>query len=241
MPSRSKARGESAARPAQTSPIVLNCLQRSRDHTFDVLLTSRHQRLLLRCRKWNAPVSGARWLRGRLGDGRLRAEAARCADNGLVARHLPLTSPALGSRFHRRHQRRGAGSLRQAIINSNSAGGSNNIIINGDVGTITLTSGDLPIVQNNATIVGNGNTLSGGGSFRGLFVGACRRAPARARTGRAPSAPAHARPGRAGSAPPVGPGGIRKRLRDSASTGALTFLLTLARGTRCLQGSIDCN
>ena len=66
----------------------------------------------------------------------------------------------------------GAGSLRQAIINANAAGGSNNIIINSGVGTITLTSGDLPIIQNNATIVGNGNTLSGGGSFRGLFVGA---------------------------------------------------------------------
>ena len=66
----------------------------------------------------------------------------------------------------------GAGSLRQAIISSNSAGGSNNIIINSGVGTITLTSGDLPIIQNNATIVGNNNTLSGGGTFRGLFVGA---------------------------------------------------------------------
>ena len=45
----------------------------------------------------------------------------------------------------------GAGSLRQAIINSNSAGGSNNIIINSGVGTITLTSADLPPIGNNAT------------------------------------------------------------------------------------------
>jgi uncharacterized protein with beta-barrel porin domain len=65
----------------------------------------------------------------------------------------------------------GAGSLRQAIINSNAAGGSNNIIINSGVGTITLTSGDLPTVANNASIVGNNNTLSGGGTFRGLFIG----------------------------------------------------------------------
>jgi fibronectin-binding autotransporter adhesin len=65
----------------------------------------------------------------------------------------------------------GAGSLRQAIINSNSAGGANNIIINSGVGTITLTSADLPPVANNATIVGNGNTLSGGNTFRGLFIG----------------------------------------------------------------------
>ena len=66
----------------------------------------------------------------------------------------------------------GAGSLRQAIINSNASGGSNTITINSGVGTITLTSGDLPSIANNATIVGNNNTLSGGGTFRGLFVGA---------------------------------------------------------------------
>ncbi|WP_422001589.1 autotransporter domain-containing protein [Reyranella sp.] len=66
----------------------------------------------------------------------------------------------------------GAGSLRQAIINSNAAGGANTIVINSGVGTITLTSGDLPSIANNATIVGNNNTLSGGGAFRGLFVGA---------------------------------------------------------------------
>ena len=65
----------------------------------------------------------------------------------------------------------GAGSLRQAIISSNSAGGCNNIIINSGVGTITLTSADLPTIANNATIVGNGNTLSGGNTFRGLFIG----------------------------------------------------------------------
>ena len=65
----------------------------------------------------------------------------------------------------------GAGSLRQAIINANTAGGTNNIIINSGVGTITLTSADLPTIANNATIVGNGNTLSGGNTFRGLFIG----------------------------------------------------------------------
>ena len=65
----------------------------------------------------------------------------------------------------------GAGSLRQAIVDSNSAGGSNNITINSGVGTIALTSADLPTIANNATIVGNGNTLSGGNTFRGLFVG----------------------------------------------------------------------
>src|SRR5206468_2911393 len=66
----------------------------------------------------------------------------------------------------------GAGSLRQAIIDSNAAGGSNNIVINPGVGTITLTSGDLPVIQNNATIVGNNNTLNGGNQYRGLFIGA---------------------------------------------------------------------
>jgi outer membrane autotransporter protein len=66
----------------------------------------------------------------------------------------------------------GAGSLRQAIVDSNAAGGSNRIILNSGLGTITLTSGDLPTVANNATIVGNNNTLSGNNQYRGLFVGA---------------------------------------------------------------------
>ncbi|MBX9942935.1 MAG: hypothetical protein K2Y40_02540, partial [Reyranella sp.] len=66
----------------------------------------------------------------------------------------------------------GAGSLRQAIIDSNAAGGTNTITINTGVGTITLTSGDLPTIANNATIVGNNNTLSGNNQFRGLFIGA---------------------------------------------------------------------
>ncbi|MGE5243047.1 MAG: autotransporter-associated beta strand repeat-containing protein [Betaproteobacteria bacterium] len=37
---------------------------------------------------------------------------------------------------------------------------------------ITLTAGDLPTVQHNITINGNGHTLSGNNQFRGLFVGA---------------------------------------------------------------------
>ncbi|NKJ49864.1 hypothetical protein CIC12_24635, partial [Burkholderia sp. SG-MS1] len=57
----------------------------------------------------------------------------------------------------------GAGSLRQAIIDSNAAGGSNTITVNSGVGTITLASGDLPTIASNVTIVGNNNTLSGGG------------------------------------------------------------------------------
>jgi hypothetical protein len=66
----------------------------------------------------------------------------------------------------------GVGSLRQAIMDSNLAGGSNTIAFNPGLGTITLTSGDLPLVQNNATIMGNGATLSGNNQFRGLFIGA---------------------------------------------------------------------
>ncbi|MFZ1884996.1 MAG: autotransporter domain-containing protein, partial [Rhodoplanes sp.] len=66
----------------------------------------------------------------------------------------------------------GAGSLRQAIIDSNAAGGTNTIILNNGIGTITLSSSDLPAVQNNVTIVGNNNTLSGNNQFRGLFIGA---------------------------------------------------------------------
>ncbi len=47
----------------------------------------------------------------------------------------------------------GAGSLRQAILDSNTVGGSNDININAGLGTITLAS-SLPIITNQATIVG---------------------------------------------------------------------------------------
>jgi uncharacterized protein with beta-barrel porin domain len=68
----------------------------------------------------------------------------------------------------------GVGSFRQAIADSNTAGGSNTITFTGAAagGTITLTSGDLPAVQNNVTIQANNATLNGGGTFRGLFIGA---------------------------------------------------------------------
>ncbi len=47
----------------------------------------------------------------------------------------------------------GAGTLRQAILDSNTNGGSNTININSGLGTITLAS-SLPIITNQATIVG---------------------------------------------------------------------------------------
>src|ERR1700726_4764428 len=52
----------------------------------------------------------------------------------------------------------GVGSLRQAIVNSNAASGTNTIIFAQGVGTITLASA-LPIITNGATIVGNGATI----------------------------------------------------------------------------------
>lgn len=84
-----------------------------------------------------------------------------------------LSSPAWSADFFvTNNADSGAGSLRQAIIDSNAAGGSNTITLNNGIGTITLTSGDLPMVRNNAAIVGNNNTINGNNQFRGLFVGA---------------------------------------------------------------------
>ena len=50
-----------------------------------------------------------------------------------------------------------------------SAGHGDTIVLTGNV---TLTSSDLPALQKNLTIEGNGHTLSGGGQYRGLFVDA---------------------------------------------------------------------
>ncbi|WP_296345300.1 autotransporter-associated beta strand repeat-containing protein [Reyranella sp.] len=65
----------------------------------------------------------------------------------------------------------GPGSLRQAIIDSNSFAGPNSITINSGVGTIVLGS-DLPQVMSSATISGNGATISGNNLYRGLSIGA---------------------------------------------------------------------
>jgi autotransporter-associated beta strand protein len=62
----------------------------------------------------------------------------------------------------------GAGSLRQAIINSNAAGGSNTINF-ATSGTVTLAS-DLPAITSSVSIAGNGATLDGANAHRGLFV-----------------------------------------------------------------------
>lgn len=63
----------------------------------------------------------------------------------------------------------GAGSLRQAILDANAAGGSNTIALNASLGTIAL-SGDLPAIQSSITLQGNGNALSGASTYRGLLV-----------------------------------------------------------------------
>ena len=64
----------------------------------------------------------------------------------------------------------GTGSLRQAILDANSTGGSNTISLNAGLGPITLSSGDLPVIQSSITIQGNGNTLSGANTYRGLLI-----------------------------------------------------------------------
>ena len=66
----------------------------------------------------------------------------------------------------------GAGSLRQAIIDSNAAGGSNSI--NFTIGgTFTLAS-ELPVITAAVAINGNGNTpiISGNNNYRVFFVNA---------------------------------------------------------------------
>ena len=64
-----------------------------------------------------------------------------------------------------------SGSLRQAIIDSNAAGGTNTITFTPGLGTIGLVA-DLPAVQASTTFVGNGNTIDGGHAFRGFLVAA---------------------------------------------------------------------
>src|SRR5580704_10014319 len=82
-----------------------------------------------------------------------------------------LSSPAWATDFTVNNAAdSGPGSLRQAIIDSNAAGGTNRIIIATGL-TITLTSGDLPTIKANVTIQGNNATLSGNNQFRGLFIG----------------------------------------------------------------------
>ena len=63
----------------------------------------------------------------------------------------------------------GAGSLRQAIFNSNAAGGSNTITINGAVGTITLTQ-SLPMITASVAVTGNNTILDANNTGRAIFV-----------------------------------------------------------------------
>ena len=63
----------------------------------------------------------------------------------------------------------GAGSLRQAIFDSNAAGGSNTITINSGVGTVTLSQ-SLPMITASVTVTGNGNTLDANNAGRAFFV-----------------------------------------------------------------------
>lgn len=73
----------------------------------------------------------------------------------------------------------GAGSLRQAILDANTAGAPNGapngttstITFNPGVGTIALTTGALPLIYSNVSITGTtGAAIDGGNTFRGLFV-----------------------------------------------------------------------
>ena len=75
----------------------------------------------------------------------------------------------------------GAGSLRQAIFDSNAAGGSNTITINGAVGTITLTQ-SLPMITASVAVTGNNTILDANNT--GPRHLSCRPARCRYRTSR---------------------------------------------------------
>ena len=53
----------------------------------------------------------------------------------------------------------GPGSLRQAIFDSNAAGGSNTITINGGVGTVTLSQ-SLPMITTSVAVTGNNSIVN---------------------------------------------------------------------------------
>jgi autotransporter-associated beta strand protein len=64
----------------------------------------------------------------------------------------------------------GAGSLRAAITSADGDPSPGRVIdFNSGLGTITLAS-ELPAITNSVTINGSGTTLSGAGTYRGLFV-----------------------------------------------------------------------
>jgi fibronectin-binding autotransporter adhesin len=86
---------------------------------------------------------------------------------------LVMVSPAAAASFTVSNANdSGAGSLRQAIADSNTAGGTNVITFTVG-GTITLTS-ELPVITSAVTINGNGNnpTISGNNTYRVFFVDA---------------------------------------------------------------------
>ena len=62
----------------------------------------------------------------------------------------------------------GAGSLRQAIFDSNAAGGTNTITI--APGTTVTLSQSLPMITTSVTVTGNGNTLDANSAGRAFFV-----------------------------------------------------------------------
>jgi autotransporter-associated beta strand protein len=63
----------------------------------------------------------------------------------------------------------GPGSLRQAIFDSNAAGGSNTITIDSTVTTIDLSQ-SLPMITTSVAIVGNNTTIDAHGAGRAFFV-----------------------------------------------------------------------
>ena len=107
----------------------------------------------------------------KLNDAR-RATVARAGFLVVIAL-VAMTLPAAATPFTVTNTNdSGAGSLRQAITDSNTAGGTNTISFTVG-GTVTLAS-ELPIITSAVTINGKGNnpTVSGNNQFRVFFVDA---------------------------------------------------------------------
>jgi autotransporter-associated beta strand protein len=85
---------------------------------------------------------------------------------GMVA----LSAPAFAASFTVTNSNdSGAGSLRQAITDANGVAGPNTITLQAGLSPIALAS-NLPLVATSVNIVGNGNTIDGGSTYRGFLI-----------------------------------------------------------------------
>ena len=90
---------------------------------------------------------------------------------------IALSNPALAASFTVTNTSdSGPGSLRDAITQANAAGGTNTITLQPGLGAIALAS-NLPLVATSVSINGNGNTLDGASTYRGVVPRASVTSP----------------------------------------------------------------